>query len=108
MVLITATAQAQLEALEQHYASLNRDRAVIRMAQALAVAADRIAAQTGPFFPAPRPYPDLASFGWRWLKEGRYWIGFTAIAEGHAVMAVFFDGADIPRRIADQSKDVLF
>ncbi len=54
MVLITSVAQAQLEALEAHYQKLGRDLAIIRMTEAVAMAAARIDAGAGPFFPAPR------------------------------------------------------
>lgn len=99
MVLITAAAQAQLEALERHYTTLDRDLATIRMTEAVALAAVRIEAQAGPFWPVPRPYPDLADYGWQWLKQSRYWIAFTPVPNGYAITAVFFDTADIPGRL---------
>ncbi len=99
MVRITATAQAQLEALERHYAKLGRDLAIIRMVEAVAMAVARIEEQAGPFWPAPRPYPDLAEFGWQWLREGRYWIAFAQMVDGHAITGIFFETANIPSRI---------
>ncbi len=99
MVLITATAQAQLEALERHYAELGRDLATIRMMEAVAMAAARIEEQAGPFLPTPRPYPDLADLGWQWLKEGRYWIAFDITQNGYAITGVFFETANISARI---------
>lgn len=63
------------------------------------MAAARIEERAGPFLPFPRPYPDLAELGWLWLKEGRYWIGFTPKTDAHALTAVFYDTADIPSRI---------
>lgn len=99
MVLITDAAQAQLEALEDHYARLGRDQASIRMAEAVAAASMRIEAQAGPFRPAPRPYPELEAYGWQWLKQGRYWIAFSAVPGGYAVNAVFFETVDIPGRL---------
>jgi hypothetical protein len=98
MVLITAAAQSQLEALERHYDRLNRDLATIRMTEAVAMAAGRIEDNPGPFWAAPRPYPDLSDLGWRWLKEGRYWVAFAGIPGGHAITGVFFDTANIPAR----------
>jgi len=99
MILITATAQAQLEALERHYAMMNRDLATVRMAEAIAMAVIRIEERAGPFLSNPRPYPDLADLGWQWLKEGRYWIAFATITEGYAITGVFFETANIPARI---------
>lgn len=99
MVLITATAQGQVEALERHYAALGRDAAAVRMAEAIAMAAVRIEEGAGPFASAPRPYPDLADLGWRWLRQGRYWVAFDTPGEGrHVITGVFYDAADIPRR----------
>jgi hypothetical protein len=98
MVFLTATARAQLESLEAYYDRLGRDLATIRMSEAIAMAAARIEEQVGPFLPAPRPYPDLAEYGWQWLKEGRYWVAFAAIPEGHVIVGVFYDGANIPKR----------
>jgi hypothetical protein len=100
MVLITAAAQAQLEALESYCAKLGRDLAAVRMAEAVSHAASRIEAQAGPFWTAPRPYPELSWYGWQWLKVGRYWIAFTPIAGGHAITGVFFETANIPRRLS--------
>lgn len=98
MVTITATARAQIEALERHYVDLGRDAAIIRMTEAIALAAARIEEQAGPFRPAPRPYPDLADLGFRWLKAGRYWVAFAPSLSGYAITGVFFETADIPRR----------
>ncbi len=99
MVLITAAAQAQLEMLEDHYARLGRDLATVRMTEAVAMAAARIEEQAGPFWPSPRPYPELAAYGWQWLKEGRYWIAFAPTPGGYAVTGIFFETANIPGRL---------
>lgn len=58
----------------------------------------RIEEQAGPFWSAPRPCPDPVDLGFRWSKEGRYWIAFTPTPGGHAVMSLFSETADIPRR----------
>ena len=99
MVLLTATAQTQIEALEAHYAALDRDSATLRMVEAVARAAARIEQHAGPFWPAPRPYPDLSDLGWTWLKEGRYWVAFAAIADDYAITGLFFETSDIPARL---------
>ena len=99
MVLITAGAQAQLGALEQHYASLGRERAIEQLVDALSSAAARIEAQAGPFLPSPRPYPQLSDYGWRWLKQARYWFAFATIEEAYVITGVFFESADIPKRL---------
>lgn len=99
MVIITDFAEEQLDALALHYDRLDRDLATIRMAEALRHAMAIIEAQTGPFFAAPRPYPDLDRLGWRWLKSGRYWVAFSAIPGGYAVDAIFHERANIPDRL---------
>lgn len=96
MVLITATAQAQLEALEQHFTKLNRELATVRMTEAIAMAGARIEEGAGPFWPYPRPYPDLADLNWQWLKEGRYWVAFAVIPEGYAITGIFFRDGEHP------------
>lgn len=99
MVFITATAQAQLEALEDHYARLGRDLAAVRMLEAVALAKLRIEKGLGPFYDAPRPYPGIQRAGWRWLKEGAYWIAFTDEPGMSAILAIFYEAANIPGRL---------
>ena len=60
----------------------------------------QIEEQNGTFFPAPRPYPNLATYGWQWLKASRYWIAFTTTSTGYTITAVFFETSNIPRRLA--------
>lgn len=98
MVQITSTAHAQLKALERHFARLDRNFATVRMTEAVEIAAVRIEAKEGPFWSAPRPYPDLADLSWQWLKQGRYWIAFAAAANGYAITGIFFETANIPDR----------
>jgi hypothetical protein len=47
---------------------------------------------------APRPYPVLAQPGRLWIKAGRYWIAY-GIRPAPAIVAVFHETADIPRRM---------
>ncbi len=46
---------------------------------------------------APRPYPSLAHYGFRWIKVGSYWFAYTYT--GAAITAIFYDKADIPNRL---------
>jgi hypothetical protein len=89
MILITSVAQGQLEALEAHYEKLGRDLAIIRITEAVAMAGARIEEGAGPFFSAPRPYPELATYGWNWLKEARYWTAFTPVPSATRSPAYF-------------------
>jgi hypothetical protein len=58
----------------------------------------KIAANPAVGLPAPRPYPQLARPGRRWLKAGRYWIAYSA--EGSpSIIGVFYETSNIPRRL---------
>jgi hypothetical protein len=48
--------------------------------------------------PAPRPYPELVQPGRLWLKAGRYWIAYRTHPTP-AIVAVFFETANIPGRL---------
>ncbi len=78
---------------------LGRDIATIRLTEAIAIAVTRIEEQAGPFWSAPRPYPELVTYGWRWLNQARYWIAFTPIPGGYSIMGVFFETVNIPGRL---------
>ena len=47
----------------------------------------------------PEPYPSLSDLGFRWTKEGRYWIAFEETDAGPVVAGVFYETADIPNRL---------
>jgi plasmid stabilization system protein ParE len=98
-VRLTAGAERHLADLESHYQGLERPLAIIRLADALAAAMFRIEHRLGPFSSAPRPYPDLARYGWSWLKQHRYWIAFTVEGDDALVTGVFYDAANIPERL---------
>lgn len=99
MIALSDEARAQLTALNEYYAERGRDLAIDRLADSLERASFRIIHGRGSFYDAPRPYPTLARKGWRWTKEGRYWIAFTSGVRGLSIVAVFHDSADIPNRL---------
>ena len=99
MIPLSAAAEAAFEALTQHYTALGRDRAIDRLVESLQRACARFEARRGLFFDAPRPYPKLADLGFRWAKEGRYWIAFQVTDGGPVVAGVFYESADIPNRL---------
>ena len=47
--------------------------------------------------PAPRPYPQLSRPGRAWVHAGRDWIAHSI--RPPAIVAVFYDAADIPGRL---------
>jgi plasmid stabilization system protein ParE len=91
-------AEAQIDALFRHYDDLERTDAARNLARSLEEAEGRIAAKPDAGLRAPRPYPELARAGRRWLKAGRYWIAYTETVPA-VILAVFFDAADIPSRL---------
>jgi hypothetical protein len=103
----TPAASRQVEALIEHFDEELRFDVSDRLIAAVATAAARIQAEPHGGDPAPRPYPLLKSFGFRWIKEHRYWFGWS-MAKGYPVLTnVFYDTADIENRIApDDDKDL--
>jgi plasmid stabilization system protein ParE len=99
VIRLSRKARAQVSSLASYYEDLERPEAVRNLRAIIARASERIEAQRGLFLPAPRPYPNLSRPGWRWLKEGSYWIAYSSEPGGAAIQVVFHETADIPRRI---------
>jgi len=102
VILLSAAAVAALDALTAHYAALGRDRAIARLMAAIEKASGRYENRRGLFYDAPRPYPGLADLGFRWTKEGPYWIAFEETSAGPVISGVFHETADVPNRILGQ------
>ncbi len=99
MIRLSPAAERQLDALTGYYAERERDEAIDRLVDSVERASARYLGDRGPFYDAPRPYPSLLRPGWRWTREGRYWIAFSASPTGPVIRAVFHDSADIPGRL---------
>ncbi len=99
MIRLSRAARAQVTELAKHYEDRDRPEAIRNLRAAIARAAERIEAQRGRFYPAPRPYPDLMRRGWLWLKEGPYWIAYAADPGGAVIQVVFYETANMPKRI---------
>lgn len=99
MIRLSRTARAQVSNLANYYDGLDRPEAVRNLRATIAKAGERIEAQRGPFFPTPRPYPNLTRPAWLWLKEGPYWIAYVSDSHGAVIQAVFHEAADTPNRI---------
>ncbi len=99
MITLSPAAERQLDALIRHYAERLRDEAIDNLVESLERACARYLAGQGLFYDAPRPYPSLLRPGWRWTKEGRYWVAFSKVTNGPVVRAVFYDSANIPGRL---------
>lgn len=97
MIYLSPRARRHVARLQEHYASLDRDEAVLNLAAALTEAGDKIERNPAAGLPAPRPYPQLARPGRRWLFVRRYWIAYEM--SPLRIVAVFYDTADIPKRL---------
>ena len=98
MIEYAPRARGQVAALRRYYESLDRPEAVRGLAAALDEAERRIEGNLTAGLAAPRPYPRLARAGVGWIKAGRYWVSYR-IAAPPVIVAVFYDAADIPRRL---------
>lgn len=94
---LSPRALAQVRALADHYARLERPEAIRNLAAAIDTA-QRAVPLLERHTPAPGPYPGLARPGTAWTKSGRYWIAYS-IQRPRFIRAVFHDTADIPTRL---------
>ncbi len=97
MIALTPEASAQLDVLERFYVEKQRPQALRNLGYALAEASLIILNAPERGMAAPRPYPELSTFGLLWLKCGRYWIAYDL--RGPTIASVFFDTDDIPDRL---------
>jgi len=92
VIPLSSSAEKQLDELTRYYADLGRDAAIDNLADSLERASTRYLAGRGLFYDTPRPYPTLLRPGWRWTKEGSYWIAFYSVAGGSVIMDLPRDG----------------
>jgi hypothetical protein len=97
VVEVSPEAAEQIRRLNDHYVDLKRSAALRNLADALHRAKIRIATRPLEGLPAPRPYPDLADLGLRWIKEASYWIAYDPA--GTSIAGIFYDTANIPAGI---------
>ncbi len=104
-VRITATAREQyLGTIRRYLASTTRrparPQAARRLIDAYDVAVAVIGRSPTISYSHPRPYPQLASFGFRWIKVHRYWIGYLP-GQDPIITNVLDEVADIPAHVSD-------
>jgi plasmid stabilization system protein ParE len=99
VIPLSPEAEAQLDALLVHYEKLDRVEAARNLLAALEKVSKRIERSPELGLSAPRPYPLLSHLGFRWIKEGGYWIAYTHIANDLIIAGVFHETADIPNRV---------
>ena len=98
MIAYTPEAERQVDDLRQHYEDHERIEAVRALFAALNEAAREIVRNPASGLAAPRPYPALAEPGRAWVKTRRYWIAYST-TQPPVIVGVFYDAADIPRRV---------
>lgn len=99
MVRVSTAASADVAALDAFYVSRGRDEAILRLRDHIHAGCDRYEDRTAVILTAPRPYPELAVLGFRWVKEGPYWLAFEETARGVILARVFHQAADMKRRL---------
>jgi hypothetical protein len=103
-VRITGTARAQylgtirryLRATPRHSA---RPAAARKLIEAYALAIEQIAVGPKTWFPCPRPHPDLARYGFRWIKVHRYWFSYVSAADP-IITNILDEVGDIPSQVS--------
>ena len=98
MLPLAPEAARHVADLRAHYERKERPEAIRNLRLALERASARIRQNPQSGLPAPRPYPQLAHPGERWMKEGRYWLAYS-LTKPPRFLAVFYDQADLPRRM---------
>jgi hypothetical protein len=107
-VRITDTARTQyLEIVRRYLRTTSRrsarPAAARKLIDAYAEAVEQIAAGPQSWFTHPRPYPDIARYGFRWIKVHRYWFGYL-FASNPIITNILDEVGDIPARVsADQT-----
>ena len=99
MTANTRAARQQIALLIRYYVDeKERPDAAYRLFEDLARARRQIDSDPSSGFMHPRPYPSLATMGFRWVNVRAYWVSW-AIVEGRPVVTnVFHVSADIEGR----------
>ena len=98
MITLSRGATRDVAALARDFRRKNRPEATSNLLAALSQAMKQIADDPNGGLGAPRPYPALAQPGRAWTKAGRYWFAYS-LDTPPVITAVFYDAADIPRRL---------
>jgi len=99
MIGITRAAQNQIDDLVHFYLfEKDRPEAADRLLDDLLRARRLILDPSTSGGSFPRPYRDLETLGFRWIKVRAYWVGFVRLAGRPVVTNVFHATADIKGR----------
>ena len=98
MARLSERAARQITDLQDHYHSIERFEAADRLTDAV----DAVLAQIDrePLFRRhPATHEELRSLGLRWVHVHRSWFGYVMAGGEARIDYVFYDRADIPRRL---------
>ncbi len=103
-VRITASAQEQYLGTVRRYLTSTKRRparpqAARRLIDAYEAAVEVIASGPRTSFSHPRPYSQLASYGFRWIKVHRYWFGYLP-DQDPIITNILDEVADIPAHVS--------
>ena len=109
-VLITDTAREQYLGMVGRYLRAAPHRparpdAARRLIETYDAALARIAADPHLWLTHPGPYPELARYGFRWIKLHRYWFAWLP-GPPPVITNIFDEAGDIPRWISDEGAPV--
>jgi hypothetical protein len=109
-VLITASARTQYLGTIRRYLTASprkpaRPLAAGRLIEAYEAAVEAIAAEPASWLGHPRPYPDLARYGFRWIKVHRYWFGYLPVANP-IITNILDEVADIPTHVSADRNEI--
>ena len=98
MISISPRARRDIRELQRHFLDKGRPEAVENLLAAVREASGIIGRDQDAGIASPRPYPQLERRRIAWVKVHRYWIGYRQDPKP-TIAAVFYDTADIPRRL---------
>ena len=82
-----------------------RPEAARRLIATYDAALAQIAADTRSWLTHPKPYPELARYGFRWIKLHRYWFAWQP-GPPPVITNIFDEAGNIPRWISDDAGPV--
>ena len=109
-VRITATARSQYFGIVHRYLTATRRRAARplaaqRLIESYDEAVETLARGPKTSFSYPRPYPQLVSFGFRWIKVHRYWFGYVP-GPDPIITNLLDEVSDIPAHVTDDREPI--
>gem|GEM_PF-1636442 len=103
-VLITGAAQTQYLGMVSRYLQAMPHRpprpdAARKLIETYDAAVEQIASGPRSWLTHPRPYPEIARYGFRWIKIHRYWFAYQP-AQSPVITNIFDEAGDIPRQVS--------